>query len=128
MSGASNDLIDIDGITSSRRSTLKEPAIKARFEPLGVTVAGSREKLAVKVKTDAELWGPLQQSAQHPGRVKSQTSNARLLRVIFDRSIRFCLPVHVCFAPKTDLRPDRIEIGYSPVIQASKLGALNHAL
>jgi len=48
--------------------------------------------------------------------------------VICDPSIRFWLPVHVCFAPKTDLRPDRIEIGYSPVIQASKLGASNHAL
>jgi hypothetical protein len=30
---------------------------------------------------------------------------------------------HIRFALQTDLRPDRIEIGHSPVIQASKLGA-----
>ncbi len=35
------------------------------------------------------------------------------LRVIFDRPSRFCLPVHVRFAPKADLRPgqrDKAEI------------------
>lgn len=47
------------------------------------------------------------------------------MRVIFDRSNRFCLPVHARLAPKTDLRPDRIEIGHSLLIQASKLRASN---
>ena len=47
------------------------------------------------------------------------------MRVIFDRSNRFCLPAHARLAPKTDLRPDRIEIGHSLLTQASKLRASN---
>jgi hypothetical protein len=108
ISGASNDLIDIDGITSSRRSTLKEPAIKARFEPLGVTVAGSREKLAVKVKTDAELWGPLQQSVQHPGRVKSQTKQ--------------CTSAS---GSKADETAPICGVGFSPVISTGRRNTLS---
>jgi hypothetical protein len=38
--------------------------------------------------------------------------------MIFDRSSRLFLPVHVGLAPKTDLRPDRIEISHGAVIQA----------
>jgi hypothetical protein len=35
----------------------------------------------------------------------------RLVRVIFDRPSRSCLPVDVCFAPKADLRPDAHQYG-----------------
>jgi hypothetical protein len=40
------------------------------------------------------------------------------------------VPLDVCFAPESGLaagqtKPDRIEIGHSPVVQASKLGASN---
>ena len=50
------------------------------------------------------------------------------LRVIFDRSGQSCLPVHVCFAPKADLRlattgRSRVEVGRKPVIQTPKLGS-----
>jgi len=50
-------------------------------------------------------------------------------RVILDRSGQRCLPVHVRFAPKADLRlgatgTRRVAVGCSPVIQAPKLGTL----
>ena len=39
---------------------LAEPAVKARFELLGVVAAGSTpEELAVRARADTELWGPV---------------------------------------------------------------------
>jgi tripartite-type tricarboxylate transporter receptor subunit TctC len=39
---------------------LAEPAVKARFELLGVVAAGSTpEQLAVRARADTELWGPV---------------------------------------------------------------------
>jgi tripartite-type tricarboxylate transporter receptor subunit TctC len=43
---------------------LREPAVKARFEPLGLAVASSTPaELAAKARADAELWGPIIKSA-----------------------------------------------------------------
>jgi hypothetical protein len=54
-------------------------------------------------------------------------------RVIFDRSGQSCRPVHVCFAPKADLRlaitgRRRLELGRKSVIQAPKLANLESEL
>jgi tripartite-type tricarboxylate transporter receptor subunit TctC len=39
---------------------LSEPAVKSRFEPLGVAVVGSTpDELAAKAREDTELWGPI---------------------------------------------------------------------
>jgi tripartite-type tricarboxylate transporter receptor subunit TctC len=47
---------------------LSEPAIKARFEVLGVVAAGSTpEELATKARADAELWGPIIRAANIKG-------------------------------------------------------------
>src|SRR5438477_3698693 len=43
---------------------LGEPAVKARFEPQGVAVAGSTPaELAARTRADAELWGPVIKAA-----------------------------------------------------------------
>lgn len=47
---------------------LADPAVKARFEPLGVTVASSTpEELAARMKAEAELWGPIIKAANIRG-------------------------------------------------------------
>ncbi len=47
---------------------LREPAIKARFEPLGLTVAGSSpDALGARVRAEFELWGPLIKAANIKG-------------------------------------------------------------
>jgi tripartite-type tricarboxylate transporter receptor subunit TctC len=47
---------------------LGEPAVKARFEPLGVAVAGSTPaELAARARGDAELWGPVIKAANIKG-------------------------------------------------------------
>jgi len=47
---------------------LGEPAVKARFEPLGVAVAGSTPaELAARARADAELWGPVIKAANIKG-------------------------------------------------------------
>jgi tripartite-type tricarboxylate transporter receptor subunit TctC len=47
---------------------LADPAVKARFEPLGVTVASSTsEELAARMKAEAELWGPIIKTANIKG-------------------------------------------------------------
>jgi tripartite-type tricarboxylate transporter receptor subunit TctC len=43
---------------------LGEPAVKARFEPLGIAVASSTPaELAAKARADTELWGPIIKSS-----------------------------------------------------------------
>src|SRR5262245_5990459 len=47
---------------------LDDPAVKARFEPLGVTVASSTpQELAARTKAEAELWGPIIKAANIKG-------------------------------------------------------------
>jgi tripartite-type tricarboxylate transporter receptor subunit TctC len=49
-------------------TALADPIVKARFEPLGVTVASSTpEQLAVRMKAEAELWGPIIKAANIKG-------------------------------------------------------------
>lgn len=48
--------------------TLDDPAVKARFEPLGVAVASSTPaQLAARMKAEAELWGPIIKAANIRG-------------------------------------------------------------
>jgi tripartite-type tricarboxylate transporter receptor subunit TctC len=43
---------------------LAEPAVKARFEPLGVAAAGSTpDELAAHARADTALWGPVIKAA-----------------------------------------------------------------
>jgi tripartite-type tricarboxylate transporter receptor subunit TctC len=47
---------------------LAEPAVKAKFEPLGVAVASSTpEQLGARMKAEAELWGPIIKAANIRG-------------------------------------------------------------
>jgi len=47
---------------------LDDPAVKARFEPLGVAVASSTPAgLSVRMKAEAELWGPIIKAANIRG-------------------------------------------------------------
>jgi tripartite-type tricarboxylate transporter receptor subunit TctC len=47
---------------------LADPAVKARFEPLGVTVTSSTpEELGARMKAEAELWGPIIKAANIKG-------------------------------------------------------------
>jgi tripartite-type tricarboxylate transporter receptor subunit TctC len=47
---------------------LREPAIKARFEPLGLAVAGSSpDALGARVRAEFELWAPLIKAASIKG-------------------------------------------------------------
>ena len=47
---------------------LADPAVKARFEPRGVTVASSTpEELGARMKAEAELWGPIIKAANIKG-------------------------------------------------------------
>ena len=47
---------------------LADPAVQARFEPLGVTVASSTpQDLAARMKAEAELWGPIIKAANIRG-------------------------------------------------------------
>ena len=49
-------------------AALADPAVQARFEPLGVTVASSTpEELAARMKAEAELWGPIVKAANIRG-------------------------------------------------------------
>jgi tripartite-type tricarboxylate transporter receptor subunit TctC len=49
-------------------SMLGEPAVKARFEPLGLAVASSTpDELAARVRADAALWGPIIKAANIRG-------------------------------------------------------------
>jgi tripartite-type tricarboxylate transporter receptor subunit TctC len=55
-------------INADAVAMLKEPAVKARFEPLGVAVAGSTpEAVAAKARADAALWGPVIKAANIRG-------------------------------------------------------------
>jgi tripartite-type tricarboxylate transporter receptor subunit TctC len=43
---------------------LAEPAIKARFEPLGIDVRSSTpDELAARVRSEIALWGPIIKAA-----------------------------------------------------------------
>jgi tripartite-type tricarboxylate transporter receptor subunit TctC len=43
---------------------LADPAVIARFAPLGVTVASSTpQELATRMKAEVELWGPIIKAA-----------------------------------------------------------------
>jgi tripartite-type tricarboxylate transporter receptor subunit TctC len=45
-------------------TVLAEPAIKSKFEPLGVDVrSSSPEEFAARMRTEAELWGPIIKTA-----------------------------------------------------------------
>jgi tripartite-type tricarboxylate transporter receptor subunit TctC len=47
---------------------LREPTIKTRFEPLGVTAASSTSAaMATRMRADAELWGPIIKAANIKG-------------------------------------------------------------
>ncbi|MFL6796975.1 MAG: Bug family tripartite tricarboxylate transporter substrate binding protein [Xanthobacteraceae bacterium] len=47
---------------------LGDPAVKARFEPLGVAVASSTpDQLAARMRAEAELWGPIVKAANIKG-------------------------------------------------------------
>jgi len=47
---------------------LADPAVKARFEPLGVTVASSTPaELDARMKAEAQLWGPIIKAANIKG-------------------------------------------------------------
>jgi hypothetical protein len=47
---------------------LQEPAIKTRFEPLGITAVGSTSAaMAARMRADAELWGPIIKAANIKG-------------------------------------------------------------
>jgi tripartite-type tricarboxylate transporter receptor subunit TctC len=47
---------------------LGEPAVKARFEVIGVLASGSTpEELAAKARADTELWGPIIKAANIRG-------------------------------------------------------------
>jgi tripartite-type tricarboxylate transporter receptor subunit TctC len=47
---------------------LNEPAVKARFEPLGIAVAGSTPAaLAAQARADTEMWGPVIKTANIRG-------------------------------------------------------------
>jgi tripartite-type tricarboxylate transporter receptor subunit TctC len=49
-------------------AALADPAVQARFEPLGVTVASSTpQELAARMKAEAELWGPIIKAANIRG-------------------------------------------------------------
>jgi tripartite-type tricarboxylate transporter receptor subunit TctC len=49
-------------------AALADPAVQARFEPLGVTVASSTpEELTARMKAEAELWGPIVKAANIRG-------------------------------------------------------------
>ena len=49
-------------------AALGEPAIKAKFEPLGITVASSSpEALGARVRSEFALWGPIIKSANIKG-------------------------------------------------------------
>jgi tripartite-type tricarboxylate transporter receptor subunit TctC len=58
----------IKKIQADVAKTLADPAVKARFEPLGVTVASSTpEELGARMKAEAELWGPIIKAANIKG-------------------------------------------------------------
>jgi tripartite-type tricarboxylate transporter receptor subunit TctC len=47
---------------------LQEPAIKTRFEPLGITAVGSTSAaMAARMRAHAELWGPINKAANIKG-------------------------------------------------------------
>jgi tripartite-type tricarboxylate transporter receptor subunit TctC len=47
---------------------LDDPAVKARFEPLGITVASSSPaQLLARMKAEAALWGPIIKAANIKG-------------------------------------------------------------
>jgi tripartite-type tricarboxylate transporter receptor subunit TctC len=49
-------------------AALADPAVQARFEPLGVIVASSTpQELAARMKAEAELWGPIIKAANIRG-------------------------------------------------------------
>jgi tripartite-type tricarboxylate transporter receptor subunit TctC len=49
-------------------AALADPAVQARFEPLGVTVASSTpQELGARMKAEAELWGPIIKAANIRG-------------------------------------------------------------
>jgi tripartite-type tricarboxylate transporter receptor subunit TctC len=49
-------------------AALSEPAVKAKFEPLGVAIAGSTPAaLAAQAQADTELWGPIIKAANIRG-------------------------------------------------------------
>jgi tripartite-type tricarboxylate transporter receptor subunit TctC len=50
----------VQKINADTVALLREPAVKARLEPLGVAGAGSTPAaLAARAHADAELWGPV---------------------------------------------------------------------
>ncbi len=55
-------------INADAVAVLGEPAIRARFDPLGVTiVASSSAQLAARLRTEIELWGPIIKAANIKG-------------------------------------------------------------
>jgi tripartite-type tricarboxylate transporter receptor subunit TctC len=58
----------VQRISTDMVAMLNEPAVKAKFEPLGVAVAGSTPgALAAKARADIELWGPIIKAANIRG-------------------------------------------------------------
>jgi tripartite-type tricarboxylate transporter receptor subunit TctC len=58
----------VQKINADTVAMLKEPAVKARFEPLGVAAGGSTpEALAAKARAEAEQWGPVIKAANIRG-------------------------------------------------------------
>jgi tripartite-type tricarboxylate transporter receptor subunit TctC len=51
-------------VNADTATLLTEPAVKTKFEPLGLAVASSTpEELAARERADAELWGPVIKAA-----------------------------------------------------------------
>jgi len=58
----------IKRVNADLATALGEPATRARFDPLGVSVgASSPKELAALLRSDAELWGPLIKAANIKG-------------------------------------------------------------
>ena len=58
----------VDKMHADVAAALADPAVQARFEPLGVTVASSTpQELAARMKAEAELWGPIIKAANIRG-------------------------------------------------------------
>jgi tripartite-type tricarboxylate transporter receptor subunit TctC len=58
----------VQRINADTVAMLNEPAVKARFEPLGVAVAGSTAAAAAaKARAETELWGPVIKAAKIRG-------------------------------------------------------------
>ena len=54
----------VQKINADAIAALADPAVKARFEALGVAVVGSApDQLAAKLRAETDLWGPVIKAA-----------------------------------------------------------------